>query len=335
MKKCISVFLCLALLCVCALPASAGGTIKSGADSFGAYERVFIVGVDGAGRFFRDADTPNFDRIFADGAVDYTARAETITVSAQNWGAILTGVSFLKHGMTNDSTGDNERASDTKYPSIYTYVRRAFPDAELAGFGNWSNINHGIIENDINVYKDNVGDDDQVTQMVCDYLDAGNAPKLLFVQLDSVDHVGHDVGSKSEEYIRQIETADGYIGRIHDAVERNGLLDDALFIVVADHGHTRNGGHGGLTMRETNVTLAVAGKTVVRGGAMDRDTRNRDVAAISLYALGVERPGHMTARLPANLFENTAGEKRPVKNDMLDAFVSTLAWCLTLFTAAF
>ena len=124
-KKIISVLLSVVMLFGCAAFAFAGDF-----DSFGAYDHVIICGIDGLGAAWEKVDSPNFDRIFADGAVDYTARAETITVSAQNWGAILTGVSFLKHGMTNDSTGDNERASDTKYPSIYTYVRRAFPDAD-------------------------------------------------------------------------------------------------------------------------------------------------------------------------------------------------------------
>ena len=330
MKKIISVLLVVMMLALCAAPAFAAEETE---DSFGAYKHVFIIGVDGAGRFFKDADTPNFDRIFADGAVDYTARAETITVSAQNWGAILTGVSYLKHGLTNDITGAQERASDTKYPTIFKYVRDAYPDAQLASILNWNNINYGIIENDIGVDKRNPGDDEAVTNAICDYFNEGNEPALFFVQLDSVDHVGHDVGSKSAEYIEQIETVDGYLGRIYDAIDANGLMEDGLFIVVADHGHTLTGGHGGLTMRETNVTLAVAGKTVKKGGKMDSETRNRDVAAIALYALGVERPSHMTARVPANLFEGVRGELRPVGNDMLDKLVSSLAWLLTLWTA--
>ena len=31
------------------------------------YETVIIVGVDGAGAFFKNVDTPNFDRIFESG----------------------------------------------------------------------------------------------------------------------------------------------------------------------------------------------------------------------------------------------------------------------------
>ena len=334
MKKIICVLLTLSLLLLSAAPAYASGeTPEVRSDSFGAYKHVFIIGVDGAGRFFRDVDTPNFDRIFQNGVIDYTARAEMITVSAQNWGSILTGVSYLKHGLTNTITGEVERSSNTRYPSIFTYARQAFPDAVLAGFGNWSNINYGIIENDINVYKASATGDDNVTQMICDYLDAGNAPTLLFTQLDDVDHVGHDKGSKAAEYFEQIGIADGYIGRIYDAVERNGMLEDSLFIVVADHGHMIAGGHGGLTMRETQVTLAMSGKTVVSGGELDDDARNRDVAAIALYALGISRPDHMSARIPANAFENTAGEKRSFMADPWDTILSSIAWAITCCTA--
>lgn len=301
--------------------------------SYGAYKHVFIIGIDGAGRFIEEAETPNFDRIFKDGAVDYTARAEIITTSAQNWGAILTGVSYSKHKMTNTITDTTARTSDTEFPTIFTYVRRAMPEAELASIVNWDNINDGIIENDIDVKKSDTGSDEGVTDLICDYFDEGNKPALFFVQFDSVDGVGHESGSKSEEFIKQIETVDGYLGRVYDSIEENGLLDDSLFIVVADHGHTVSGGHGGLTMRETNVTLAISGKTVVKGSTLNKSARNRDVAAISLYALGIERPEYMTSIIPSGLFESVEGESRSFSKDPTDYILSSLSWVITLFTS--
>ncbi len=330
MKKYFALCMSLLLIVMLIVPSFAAAD-KGG--SFGAYEHVVILGVDGAGRFFGETDTPNFDRIFQNGAVDHTARTETITISAQNWGSILGGVSYLRHGLTNDITSSVERTSETEYPTIFTYARKAFPDAELAAFANWGAITKGIVENDLDVTKVQISDDEKLTDAICEYFNAGNAPKLFFGHFDSVDHVGHELGSKAPEYFKQIQTVDGYIGRIYDTLAANDLLDSSLLIVVSDHGHTVRGGHGGLTMRETNTVVAAAGKTVVSGGKFDRDTRNRDVSAIALYALGVERPDYMSSRVPAGLFTDVAGERRSVKDEWADTILSKLAWLVTLCTA--
>ncbi|MBQ7688573.1 MAG: alkaline phosphatase [Clostridia bacterium] len=322
--------LLLAVLMIFPFSAAASAASHTKSPSFGAYKHVFIIGVDGAGRFIKDADTPNFDRIFKNGAVKYTARTEVPTDSGPNWGSILTGVSYFKHKIHNGNSGERQRTSDTKYPTVFTYVRRAQPDAELASFVNWNNVNFGMIETDIGVTEVRVGDDAALTDEICAYFDEGNAPAVFFVQLDGVDAAGHAHGSASDEYFAAIHTADGYVGRIYDAVDRNGLMEDGLFIVVADHGHKKTGGHGRFSRRETDTTIAVAGKTVVPGGTLDKTTRDRDVAAITLAALGVERPKTMSARVPANLFENTTGEMRSFFRDMLDGIISPVMWLVTL-----
>ena len=69
------------------------------------------------------------------------------------------------------------------------------------------------------------------------------------------------------------------------------------------------------------------------GGVLDSAARNRDVAAIALYALGLERPDAMTARIPDDLFEGVKGEKRPLLKDIPDAVISAVMWPYTLLTA--
>jgi predicted AlkP superfamily pyrophosphatase or phosphodiesterase len=328
MKKVFAICLALILAFGCTCTAFAAGS-----GSYGAYNHVVIVGIDGAGRFMKQAHTPNFDRIFKDGAVDYTARTETKSDSGPNWGAMLTGASFLKTKMQNGTVSSVQRTSDTKYPSVFNIIRQTSQDSVLASYVNWNAINYGIIETDIGVEEVNITDDAKLTDAICDYFDAGNRPTLFFVQLDSVDGAGHSYGSSSTEYFEAIETADGYLGRIFDALERNDMTDDTLFIVAADHGHMKRGGHGGITMRETNTTIAVRGKTVISGGTMDSVTRTRDVAALVLYALGIERPSCMTARVPANVFVDVRGEMRAVYKDPLDTITAALAWVCTIFTA--
>ena len=328
MKRTAVVILSIILLLAFATPVFA----TPEADSFGAYKHVFIIGVDGAGGFFKKTGTPEFDRIFKDGAVTYTASAETVTVSAENWGAILCGVSYFVHGIDNGMASSNERSGNVKDPSVFSLARKAFPEAELASIVNWEPINHGIIEADIGVTKETRDTDEEVTDAICDYFNSGESPAVFFVQLDSVDGAGHGYGCESEEYLKQISVVDGLLGRIYDSICDNGLMEDGLFIVVSDHGHTPEGGHGGPSTTESEVTVAVAGKTVVGGSTLDDDVRNRDVAAITLYALGIDRPAHMTARIPANLFQNVSGEQRPADNDLREVistrlpFLAPVSW---------
>ena len=300
MKKTISVLLSLVLLLCCIAPAFAQETPVG----FGAYEHVFIIGIDGAGAAFEKVDTPNFDRIFADNAYRHNAHTEYITTSAQNWGSILTGVPYDVHGFTNSWCEANERGSDSDNNSIFYYVRRAMPDAELVSFNNWDAINHGIIENDIGVKKINRGTDPLVADAVIRYLEQGNAPKLMFVQLDNVDHNAHTFGGFSKQYYNAVEKMDVMLGDIYDAVEAQGFMENSLFIVVADHGETTDG-HGGQTVEESSAVLAVAGRSV-NACILNEDVHNRDVSAIALYALGVEQPEHFVTSVPAELF----GESR-------------------------
>lgn len=311
-------------------PVTAKKTYESA--SFGAYKHVFIIGIDGAGSFFPNVDTPNFDRIFADGAVNYNVRTEVPSDSGPNWASMLTGVSYFKHLIHNGSSGEVQRDSSTKYPTVFGVLRAAQPEAELASFVNWNNVNYGMIETDLNVTEHQNGDDNALTDDICAYFDEGNKPAIFFVQIDGVDAAGHGYGSGSKEYADAIHIADGYIGRIYDALERNGLMEDGLFIVTADHGHKIEGGHGRFSKREQHTTIAAAGKTVIKGGTMDALTRDRDIAAITLFALGVDKTSRMSARVPANLFEDTAGEARSFYKDPLDGVISPVMWLVTLLT---
>lgn len=300
MKKFGSVLLSALLLFTCFCPAFA----DTASDSFGEYEHVFIIGVDGAGAAFRQVNTPNLDRIFEDNALRYDAHTEFITISAQNWGSILCGVSYLKHGFTNDNLDKNERGSDSDNNSIFYYARKAMPEASLVSVNNWASINHGIIENDIGVEKINCADDALVTEAVIECVTRETAPKLLFVHMDSADHAAHTYGGFSKEYADALEQIDVYLGEIYDAIDGQGLMENSLFILVTDHGETTYG-HGGLTKEESSAIVAVAGHSVNRT-ELSCTVRNRDVAAIVLYALGIEQPDHFTCSVPAELF----GESR-------------------------
>lgn len=278
-------------------------------DGTDTYERVVIIGVDGAGAFFKGANTPVIDEIFKNGAVTYDMQSSTPSISAQAWGSLFHGTIPQIHRLTNDSAEAAPFDPESDIPSFFRVVREAYPDAELASFCNWNTINIGIIEDNLGVHKDTADSDADITEKVVSYL-AENDPKLLFVHFDEVDAAGHSNVYGNGNHLKQIETTDGYIEQIYNALLERGLLKNTLFIVTSDHGGSGMT-HGSDSDREMDVMFAAAGKTVVAGGEPESidengkldDMQIRDVSAIVLKAFGLELPDQWTSVVPDNLFE--------------------------------
>lgn len=271
--------------------------------SKGAYKHVVILGVDGAGAFFKDTPTPRCDEIFAEGATTYRSKTSFPTISAQCWCSMLHGVLPEYHGITNDIAEDKSVWYPVKsaYPSIFRVAREAHPDAKLASFVSWYAINNGIIEHNLGVEMGETKDvDPEIARMTVHYL-SDNAPMLLFVHFGSPDVVGEKVGFHTDAQLKAISDLDTYIGWIYDQLKLKGLLDDTLFIVTADHGG-KGKSHGGDSDEERYVFLGVAGKTVAKGAIVDAESR--DIAAIAAYALGLECPESWTGHVPAGIFKD-------------------------------
>lgn len=271
------------------------------------YRHVIVVGIDGAGQYFRQADTPCFDRIFANGSVTYRAYASNPSISAECWGSMLTGVSPKVHGLTNEIVSARPYPLDAAFPSLFRRIRAAYPEYVLGSFCDWNPITFGIVENDVPVTRVTARDT-ELTPMICEYI-RREKPNFLFIQMDSVDGAGHKHGYGSAKHLERIHVIDGYIDAIHTAVLDAGIAEDTLFIVIADHGGTYQGedvpaGHGGWTDGEKLVTFALAGRNLIAGEMGDANVR--DLAAIVLYALGIEAPAFdengWTSQIPENLF---------------------------------
>ena len=272
------------------------------------YQHVIVVGVDGAGAFFQSADTPHFDRIFANGAQTFRALSEDPTISAECWGSMLTGVAPALHGRTNHILKREYYPFDSPFPTVFARLREAFPKAELGAFCEWEPLIHGLVENGLDAARCSASDE-HLTKLIGSYI-RDLLPTFLFIQIDCVDEAGHRFGYGSAEHIAQIETVDGMLGEIYSAVSDAGILGDTLFCVIADHGGTpllpgmEEATHGGLSDAEKFVTFAAAGKTVCPKAIPKM--RIRDLAAIVLYALGVPAPEYdpngWTSEVPEGIF---------------------------------
>jgi len=274
------------------------------------YEHIIVIGIDGAGAFIRDADTPCFDRIFSDGAVTYTALASNPTISAECWGSMLLGVGPEVHKLTNSILDSIPYPIDAPFPSLFRRIREKFPDAELGSYCDWNSITAGIVEGNQRV-SHATARDSELMPVICNYI-REKKPLFLFTQLDSVDGAGHKFGYGSPEHYQRIHEVDSLVGDAYEAAREAGILEDTLFIVIADHGGTPFNGngasHGGWSDAERLVTFAAAGKTVRKCSIQEMNIR--DLAAIVLYSLGLEAPEFSeqgwTSQIPDGLFDDPA-----------------------------
>ena len=277
------------------------------------YNHVIVVGIDGAGSFIETADTPHFDRIFKNGAITYRALSSNPSASAECWGSMLHGVGPEVHGLTNAIVTKQDFPSDSPFPSLFRRIRAVMPEAQLGSFTEWDPITLGMVEKGLGVFSNQEHlQDYDLTPMICDYIKE-KKPTFLFVQLDSVDYRGHVHGYGSAPHLDYIHTQDAMLGDIYAAAESAGILGEALFMVISDHGGTNPGDgtggvHGGWTDPEKLTTFAAVGKGVKPGRIEEMNVR--DLAAIVLYALGIEAPSFdekgWTAQIPEGIFDDPA-----------------------------
>lgn len=264
------------------------------------YKHVVVLGLDGMGNFCREADTPNIDRIFENSAKTFYALSMNPTISAENWGGMLIGTLPVVHGLTNSIVG-TKKYTNKALPSVFTRIRKAHPDALLYSFCNWNPINHGIVEHDINVRMETAEND----RLLCEKIipAVADKPEFLFVQFDNIDGAGHHYGYGTPEQHEVITEIDGYVGQIYDEYKKVGILDDTLFVVLADHGG-RIRSHGAYSDTEKYIFAGVCGKGIEKTEIEYMQTR--DISSIVLYALGLEYPEYdptaYSSQVPLGIF---------------------------------
>ena len=282
------------------------------------YEHIIVIGVDGAGSWFRDADTPCFDRIFEKGALTYNALSSNPTVSAECWGSMLLGVGPEVHKLTNDIVSSVPYDVNSPFPSLFRRIRESCPRAVLGSYCDWNPITYGIVENNIGV-SHATARDEELTPVICDYI-RENRPDFLFVHFDSVDGAGHRMGYGLPAFMERIHRVDQLIGEVYSATEDAGITENTLFMVIADHGGTNNeegkGSHGGWTDEEKYVTFAAAGKGI--NNTEIKEMNIRDLSAIVLYGMGIDSPAFdakgWTSQIPEDLFADYSGEYRDISH---------------------
>jgi len=112
-------------------------------------KKVLVIGIDGVRPdALAVAETPNLDRLIADGSFSDTTRIlgeryrESRTSSGPGWSSILTGVWADKHGVQDNAF---RGANFEQYPHFFERVKEANPDAFTVSMISWGPINQFIV----------------------------------------------------------------------------------------------------------------------------------------------------------------------------------------------
>jgi predicted AlkP superfamily pyrophosphatase or phosphodiesterase len=253
---------------------------------------VLVIGVDGLGPVgIETAATPHIDRLMAQGAHTFKARAVMPTSSSPNWASMIMGAGPEQHGILGNEwplpmafIKPVAEGYGRYFPSMFFLLREAEPEAKIAVIYDWDGF-FRLYESklvDININGD--GEDDTARQ--AEKVLRDEKPRLTFVHLDHVDHALHSEGYATEPYFRAVEKADTLIGGLMQALDDAGMAASTLVIVASDHGG-KGKNHGGTSEAEMTIPWIVAGPGVNAGKTIGATVNIFDTAATVLHVLGV------------------------------------------------
>ena len=267
---------------------------------------VLVIGVDGVRFDVLGPDaTPSVWALGQAGfLVPVPVDEATPTVSGPCWATIATGAGVDRHAVTgNDLTGHRL----AEHPDFVTLATRAGLPTLLAVSG-WPPLAlpadggplfaeatrrefTAVPQADMAV--DAAGQAGLAAWDAADEATAGCAvailadaqpPRVSFVYLGAVDFAGHAAGAGAA-YRAAVRAADRRVGRLAGTVRSRPPDENWTVVVVTDHGHRDEGGHGGREPEVTTAWAAAAGPGI-HPGAPPRVTRQDQVAPLVLAAAG-------------------------------------------------
>jgi hypothetical protein len=253
--------------------------------------KVLIIGIDGwRADVMPVADTPHLDALIADGCFTDQALTGDITVSGPGWSSFLCGVWRDKHGSV-----DNEFQGTRydRYPHMFQRLAEAAPDVVTAHLVDWKPIDEHILGDapvDYRFFHDYTDHGDvRVIEATLDLLVRPEVD-LLFLYLAELDNAGHAHGyhPTSPGYVEQLETIDGQVGRVMQALRARPDADteDWLVIVSTDHSGTLDGSHGRDIPAHRRIPFVVSGPSAARG-RLHASVNQVDIPATAFAHLGV------------------------------------------------
>ena len=265
------------------------------------FKHVIIVGIDGlSSQGLLKADAPVMHKLIAEGAFKQNARTVLPSSSSSNWSAQILGAGPEITGITSNDWKPNAKHmtpvainSVGRSPSIFDIIRQQRPQAEQGVVFHWDDYGRLLQKEMVNHYEHG-NTETEATAKFVDYI-LDKKPVFALLHLDHVDDAGHAKGHMSPEYLKSIARADSLVGQVLAAIEKAGMKENTLLMIVADHGGI-NKGHGGESDEEINIPVIYYGNGVKKGYKIQQPVYQYDVAATVAFIFGLKVPYSWTSR---------------------------------------
>ncbi|WP_139492658.1 alkaline phosphatase family protein [Brevibacillus dissolubilis] len=229
-------------------------------------DKVYIVVIDGCNKDrLAIADTPFIDWLKATGT-EYT-NMETVypARTVVCFSSMFTGTYSFEHGIKSNMVYKSGINCESIFDSLRTIGKSGsmLAVAHLVdAFGNKDVRTYtAVTKNDVV--------DRQILERAREIVEEED-PDLFIVQLISTDQTGHSRGVFYDEYLHKINEADQLVASYYEWLKERGKLENAAFIVCADHGQSDGiGGHGHLDEGERYVPFIMHGPMIKQGVRVD------------------------------------------------------------------
>jgi predicted AlkP superfamily pyrophosphatase or phosphodiesterase len=244
---------------------------------------VLIISIDGLRPdAIALAPMPNLQALMQTGAYSLTAQTIFPSATLPAHASMLTGLCPAKHGVDwNDYLPERGYAKGT---DLFDLAHAAgLKTVMFVGKEKLSQITEPA---SLDVFRYINDRDVVIAQRITEEfpLDFG----LMFVHFPTPDAMGHAYGWMTPQYISVVQHADEAIGTLFKDLDDNGLRQDTLIIVTADHGG-HNQTHGSRMTEDMTIPWVVSGPGV-RPGPLTSPIQTTDTAATAAWALGLPRP---------------------------------------------
>ena len=268
-------------------------------------DQVLLVVVDGL-RYDASLQMPFLNELRHLGA-EFIAETGEPSLSLPGWTTLLTGAEPEVSGVTT-----NWYKGAVKVDSVLAAAKRAGLKTAVVGDEGWRELFAGSVDVARYAYdpSKHSPSDDHVIHAPRDYWDdarnlgvdadlarealailSEEAPALLVLHFLGPDQFGHAYGAASPQYAAGVAHVDSLLRQVVAGVD----LAATTVVVTSDHGHLRQGGHGGGEPDVVRTPLVLAGKGVARPrlpGRAPPQVRQSDVAPTIAVLLGTPIPAH-------------------------------------------